>query len=137
MLQISFEGSLYPVEKGTLLKDFLSARELKRTPLLVRLNGQMKDFSEILTEDVEVLLIYSEDKNALHVLRHSAAHLLAHAVTELFPGVQIGIGPDIENGFYYDFLKDEPFIPDDLTIIEDKMNALVQQNIPYPKNRPY
>jgi len=121
------------VEKGTLLKDFLSAQELKRTPLLVRLNGQMKDFNESLTEDGEVQLVYTEDKNALHVLRHSAAHLLAHAVTELYPGTQIGIGPDIENGFYYDFLKDEPFTPDDLTVIEDKMKELVQQNIPIQK----
>ena len=121
------------MEKGTLLRDFLSAQELKRTPLLVRLNGQMKDLNESLTEDVEVQLVYTDDKNALHVLRHSAAHLLAHAVTELFPGIQIGIGPDIENGFYYDFLKDEPFTLEDLTVIEDKMNELAQQNIPIQK----
>ncbi len=133
MVQIRLEGSLYSVEKGTPLKDFLSAQELKRTPLLARMNGQMKDLNESLTEDVEIQLIYTEDKNALHVLRHSAAHLLAHAVLELFPGIQIGIGPDIENGFYYDFLKDEPFTPDDLVGIEDKMKELTRQNIPIEK----
>ena len=133
MIQIRLEGSLYSVEKGTLLKNFLSVQELKKTPLLARMNGQMKDLNEGLTEDVEIQLVYTEDKNALHVLRHSAAHLLAHAVTDLFPGIQIGIGPDIENGFFYDFLKDEPFIPDDLTVIEDKMKELTLQNIPIEK----
>ena len=133
LIQIRLEGSLYSVEKGTLLKNFLSVQELKKTPLLARMNGQMKDLNEGLTEDVEIQLVYTEDKNALHVLRHSAAHLLAHAVTDLFPGIQIGIGPDIENGFFYDFLKDEPFIPDDLTVIEDKMKELTLQNIPIEK----
>jgi len=132
-VQIRLEGVLYSVEKGTPLKDFLSAQELKRTPLLARMHGQMKDLNESLTEDVEIQLVYTEDKNALHVLRHSAAHLLAHAVTELFPGIQIGIGPDIENGFYYDFLKDEPFTPDDLAVIEDKMKELTRQNFPIEK----
>jgi len=133
LVQIRLEGSLYSVEKGTLLRDFLSAQELKRTPLLARLNGKMKDINESLTEDVEIQLVYTEDKSALHVLRHSAAHLMAHAVTELFPGIQIGIGPDIENGFYYDFLKDEPFTPDDLMVIEDKMKELARQNFPLEK----
>ncbi len=133
LVQIRLEGSLYSVEKGISLRDFLSAQELERTPLLARINGQMRDLYEDLTEDVEIHLVYTEDKNALPVLRHSAAHLLAHAVTALFPGTQIGIGPDIENGFYYDFLKDEPFTPDDLTVIEDKMKELILQNIPIEK----
>ena len=133
LVQVRLDGSLYSVEKGTLLREFLSAQELKRTPLLARLNGQMKDLNESLTEDVEIQIVYTDDKNALHVLRHSAAHLLAHAVTELFPGVQIGIGPDIENGYYYDFLKDEPFTPDDLTVIENKMEELARQDIPIEK----
>ncbi|NOR14977.1 MAG: threonine--tRNA ligase [Candidatus Aminicenantes bacterium] len=72
----------------------------------------------------------SEDREALHKLRHSAAHLLAHAVTELFPDVQVGIGPAIENGFYYDFLRETPFTPEDLEAIEAKMRELSQQNIP-------
>ena len=133
LVQIKLEGSLYSVEKDTLLKDFLSARELKRTPMLAWINGKMNDLNASLTEDVEIQLVYTEDKNALHVLRHSAAHLMAHAVWELFPGIQIGIGPDIENGFYYDFLKDEPFTPDDLAVIEDKMKELSLQNDPIEK----
>ncbi len=72
----------------------------------------------------------SEHREALHKLRHSAAHLLAHAVTELFPDVQVGIGPAIENGFYYDFLRDTPFTPEDLEAIEAKMRKLSQQDVP-------
>lgn len=132
-LQIVFEGSPYPVDKGTTIMDFLSSLELKRQPLLVRINGQMKDLMTKLTEDADVQSVYDGDEEALHVLRHSAAHLLAHAVIELFPGIQIGIGPDIENGYYYDFLKDEPFTPDDLIKIEKKMKELVQQNVPIEK----
>ncbi len=66
----------------------------------------------------------------LHMLRHSAAHLLAHAVTDLYPGVQVGIGPAVENGFYYDFLRDQPFTPEDLEDIEKRMRELAQDDIP-------
>jgi threonyl-tRNA synthetase len=66
----------------------------------------------------------------LHRLRHSAAHLLAHAVTDLYAGVQVGIGPAVENGFYYDFLRDQPFTPEDLKDIERKMQELVREDIP-------
>ncbi|MBN2245826.1 MAG: threonine--tRNA ligase [Candidatus Aminicenantes bacterium] len=69
----------------------------------------------------------------LDTLRHSAAHLLAHAVMELFPGTKTGIGPAIENGFYYDFLRDEPFTPEDLHAIEDKMREIAKRNIPIEK----
>jgi len=74
-----------------------------------------------------------EDLEELHKLRHSAAHLLAHAVTELFPDVQVGIGPAVENGFYYDFLRETPFTPEDLVAIETRMHELSQQNVPIDK----
>jgi threonyl-tRNA synthetase len=66
----------------------------------------------------------------LHMLRHSAAHLLAHAVTDLWPGVQVGIGPAVENGFYYDFLRDQPFTPEDLEAIEKRMREFAQADMP-------
>lgn len=72
-------------------------------------------------------------QESLQVLRHSSAHLLAHAVLELFPGTQVGIGPDIENGFYYDFLRDKPFTLEDLSAIESKMHAIVKDDIPIEK----
>ncbi len=71
-----------------------------------------------------------EHDEALHRLRHSAAHLLAHAVTDLYPGVQVGIGPAVENGFYYDFMRELPFTPEDLERIEQKMQELSRSDIP-------
>ena len=71
--------------------------------------------------------------NALDVLRHSSAHLMAHAVLELFPKTQTGVGPATEDGFFYDFLRDKPFTPDDLKVIEDKMRELAKKDIPIQK----
>ena len=73
---------------------------------------------------------HAQQDEGLHKLRHSAAHLLAHAVTELFPGVQVGIGPAVENGFYYDFLREQPFTPEDLEQIERRMHELSQKDVP-------
>ena len=129
-VQIKFEGSLYSVEKGSLLKAFLSERVLNRMPLVALVNGQLRDLSLELTEDADVQPVYEGEESALHVLRHSAAHLLAHAVVNLFPGTQVGVGPDIENGYYYDFLREQPFTLDELVVIEDKMRELAQEDAP-------
>jgi threonyl-tRNA synthetase len=80
--------------------------------------------------EVEVQLRDKNSEEALDVLRHSASHLLAHVVLDLFPGTQTGIGPAVENGFYYDFLREEPFTPEDLDAIEKKMREFVQRDIP-------
>ncbi len=74
--------------------------------------------------------VNGENDEALHRLRHSAAHLLAHAVTDLYPEVQVGIGPAVENGFYYDFLRELPFTPVDLEKIEQRMQELSRADIP-------
>jgi len=83
--------------------------------------------------EAEVQLRKKNSDEALDILRHSASHLLAHAVLDLFPGTQTGIGPAVENGFYYDFLRDEPFTPEDLEAIEKKMGEFVQRDIPIEK----
>ena len=83
--------------------------------------------------DMEIQAIYPDNEEALHVLRHSAAHLLAHAVLDLFPGTKTGIGPAVDNGFYYDFLRETPFTPEDLIAIEKKMREYVQADIPIEK----
>jgi threonyl-tRNA synthetase len=83
-----------------------------------------------LMNEVEVQLRDKNSEEALDVLRHSASHLLAHVVLDLFPGTQTGIGPAVENGFYYDFLREEPFTPEDLDAIEKKMREFVQRDIP-------
>jgi len=78
-------------------------------------------------------LIYEGSDEALDILRHSTAHLMAHAVLDLFPKTQTGIGPAVEDGFFYDFLRDKPFTPEDLSAIEKRMNELSQQDIPIQK----
>ena len=82
---------------------------------------------------MEISLIYKDKIEALEVLRHSTAHLMAQAVLELFPGTKTGVGPYIENGFYYDFLREKPFIMEDLSAIEAKMREIVQKNLKVEK----
>jgi threonyl-tRNA synthetase len=88
--------------------------------------GELRDLAWAPGSDVEVEPVSGDSADGLAVLRHSAAHVLAQAVQELFPGTQLGIGPPIEDGFYYDFLPERPFTPDDLAAIEKRMGAIVQ-----------
>ena len=82
---------------------------------------------------MEIHLNYEGSAEALDTLRHSSAHLMAHAVLELFPGTQTGVGPAVEDGFFYDFLRDKPFVPEDLEAIEKKMRQIAQEDIPIQK----
>jgi len=92
--------------------------------------GFLIDLRAPLDHDVRLSILTPKDPDAIQVLRHSAAHLLAAAVLELFPNVKLGIGPPIDTGFYYDFVRDEPFTPEDLERIEKKMRELAAQDIP-------
>ncbi len=96
--------------------------------LLLKIDGELKDLDTEYSEESRVEEINSQSEEILDVYRHSCAHLLAHAVTELFPDAQYGIGPAIETGFYYDFLTSKPFTPEDLEKISKKMKHLVKQN---------
>lgn len=98
--------------------------------LALRVNGEMRDLSRPLTEDAVVAVVTAADADALELLRHDAAHVMAQAVQELFPGTQVTIGPAIENGFYYDFARDEPFTPADLATIEARMREIVGRDEP-------
>ena len=93
----------------------------------------MVDLTYPLTEDATVRIVTNKSPEALELYRHSTAHLLAAAVTELFPKVQCGIGPPIENGFYYDFVVERPFVPEDLEAIETKMKELASQDHVYER----
>ncbi len=93
-------------------------------------DGVEKDISYVINTDVTLKLITEKDNEALSIIRHSTAHLLAQAVKQLYPEVQVTIGPVIENGFYYDFSYERPFTPEDLQKIEKKMESLVSANIP-------
>src|SRR6202795_506016 len=93
-------------------------------------NSELIDLRRPLDYDVKLQILTEKDADALYVFRHSAAHLLAAAVTELFPNVKLGIGPPIETGFFYEFVREEPFTPDDLGKIEAKMRELAAKDIP-------
>ncbi len=130
MLSIKFEGSAHPLEKGTRIHDFVAGLELRASPLAARVNGGLRDLSTALEEDAEISLVFPDAPEALEILRHSASHLLAHAVLDLFPPAQTGIGPAVDNGFYYDFLRDEAFTPEDLEAIEKRMNEIILEDSP-------
>ncbi len=103
---------------------------LAKATLAGRVNGELVDASYVINDDAEVAIITSKNEEALELMRHDAAHIMAQAVQELFPGTQVTIGPAIENGFYYDFARDKPFADDDLKTIEDRMREIVKRDLP-------
>ena len=104
------------------------SKSLEKVALIMEVDGQLKDLSHQITKDAKVKIITSKDKEGLEVIRHDAAHVLAMAVQELYPGTQVTIGPVIENGFYYDFSRKESFTEDDLKKIEKKMAEIVDRD---------
>ena len=103
---------------------------LAKAALAVRVGGEMKDLSTVIDADAEITIVTAKDEDTLELLRHDCAHVMAEAVKELFPGTQVTIGPNIENGFYYDFARDEPFVPEDLEKIEARMHKIVKRDEP-------
>jgi len=103
---------------------------LARAALAGKVNGKLVDTSHRVASDAEVAIVTERDPEGVEILRHSSAHLLAHAVKELYPDAQVTIGPVIENGFYYDFSYKRPFTPEDLAAIEKKMAEISRQDFP-------
>ncbi|MDX1454055.1 MAG: threonine--tRNA ligase [Gammaproteobacteria bacterium] len=103
---------------------------LAKAALAGKVDGELVDTSHVIDKDAELAIITERDEEGLEVIRHSTAHLLAQAVQELYPDAQVTIGPVIENGFYYDFARDESFTPEDLAKIEKKMKELSKRNLP-------
>ena len=104
---------------------------LAKAALAVRIDGEMKDLATTIDHDANLAIVTAKDPDALDLLRHDCAHVLAEAVQELYPGTQETIGPTIENGFYYDFARDEPFSSDDLEKMEAKMHEIVDRDSPF------
>ena len=104
------------------------SKSLEKVALIMEVDGHLKDLSYQLTKDSKVRIITPKDKEGLEVIRHDAAHILAMAVQELYPGTQVTIGPVIDNGFYYDFSRKEPFTEEDLKKIEKKMSEIVDRD---------
>ena len=105
------------------------SKSLEKVALIMEVDGSLKDLSHNITKDAKVRIITPKDKEGLEVIRHDAAHIMAMAVQELFPGTQVTIGPVIENGFYYDFARKEPFTSDDLKKIEKKMSEIIDRDV--------
>src|SRR5690606_38205143 len=97
------------------------------------LDGKLRDLSDPVADSGKVEIVTRDDPRALELIRHDTAHVLAEAVQELWPGTEVTIGPVIENGFYYDFARNEPFTPEDFPAIEKKMHEIIQRNRPFTK----
>jgi len=121
--KIQFQNSI----RGSEIAEKIS-KSLAKDACVISVNGQIKDLDFLIESDAEVKIITIKDKEGLEVVRHDAAHILAMAVQELFPGTQVTIGPVIEDGFYYDFSRKEPFTEQDLSKIESKMREIVDRD---------
>ena len=129
------DGSSRQVPAGSTPGDVAAAisPRLAKAALAAAVDDRLVDLSFPLQQDARVRIVTPDSPEGLHVYRHSTAHLLAAAVTKLFPGAQCGIGPATEEGFFYDFIVDRPFVPEDLEAIEKKMKELAQQDLPYER----
>ena len=121
--KLDFKGSI----TGLKIAEKIS-KSLMKQALIMSVNGELKDLEHKITKDSSVKIFTSKDKEGLDTIRHDTAHILAMAVQEIFPGTQVTIGPVIEDGFYYDFARKEPFTNEDLEKIEKKMKEIVDRD---------
>ena len=105
------------------------SKSLAKQAMVIAIDGQLRDLDFVIDKDCSVKIFTSKNKEGLETIRHDTAHILAMAVQEIFPGTQVTIGPVIENGFYYDFARKEPFTEDDLKKIENKMKEIVDRDV--------
>jgi len=129
------DGSTREVSPGTPVLDVAAgiSPNLAKSALAAVVDGKLVDLTFPLHHDSVVRIVTDRSAEALPLLRHSTAHLMAAAVTQLFPGAQCGIGPATDEGFFYDFIVDRPFVPEDLEKIENKMRELAQQDLRYER----
>ncbi|UXN04668.1 MULTISPECIES: threonine--tRNA ligase [unclassified Bartonella] len=109
------------------------SKSLAKKAVAFAIDGELRDLADPIQKSGDIELITREDPKALELIRHDCAHVLAEAVQELFPGTQVTIGPVIENGFYYDFARNQPFTSEDLPVIEKKMREIIARNKPFTK----
>jgi threonyl-tRNA synthetase len=136
MVALTFpDGARRDYPQGTTGLDVakgISPSLAKRT-VAMALDGQLADLADPIERDAKIEFINREDPRALELIRHDAAHIMAEAVQSLWPGTQVTIGPVIENGFYYDFFRNQPFTLEDLAVIEKKMKEIVARDKPFSK----
>jgi threonyl-tRNA synthetase len=126
------DGSQRRFEKAVSVLDVAGdiGTGLAKATLAGKVNGKLVDAAFMIEDDASLAIVTGRDEEALELLRHDAAHVMAQAVQELYPGTQVTIGPAIEDGFYYDFSRSEPFTPDDLEKIETRMHEIVKRDLP-------
>ncbi|NMO13850.1 threonine--tRNA ligase [Pyxidicoccus fallax] len=128
------DGSQKQTARGTTIADFVResiGAGLAKAALFARVNGQDMDLARKLEEDAKLQIFTPKSPEALELIRHDAAHVVASAVQRLFPGTQVTIGPATEEGFYYDFFREKPFTPEDLEKIEAEANNELKQDLPF------
>src|ERR1700733_11492473 len=137
MIQVTFpdgaERAYEPGVSGLEIAKSISPSLAKRTVAMVR-NGELVDLADPIDRDATLEFIARDDPRALELIRHDAAHVLAEAVQSLWPGTQVTIGPVIENGFYYDFFRNQPFTPEDFPAIEKRMRELIARDERFKKS---
>src|ERR1700678_4741713 len=136
MIHVTFpdgsERAYEPGVSGREIAKSISPSLAKRTVAMVR-NGELADLADPIDRDAKLEFIARDDSRALELIRHDAAHVLAEAVQSLWPGTQVTIGPVIENGFYYDFFRNQPFTPEDFPAIEKRMREIIARDKPFTK----
>src|SRR5918911_2631293 len=128
------DGSHKQVPAGTTVADFIKTNigpGLARAALFAKLDDEELDLARPLTHGGKLTVFTSKNKEALDLIRHDAAHIVASVVQRLFPGTQVTIGPSTEEGFYYDFYRETPFTPEDLEKIEKAANDEVKKDLPF------
>ena len=136
MITLTFpDGAQRQYDSGITGREIVDgiAKSLAKRTIAMALDGTVTDLADPITQDARIEFLNREDPRALELIRHDAAHVLAEAVQELFPGTQVTIGPVIENGFYYDFARNEPFTPEDFPAIEAKMREIIARDKPFTK----
>lgn len=136
MITLTFpDGAQRQYESGVTGREIVEgiAKSLAKRTVAMALDGTVADLADPIAKDAMIEFLNREDPRALELIRHDAAHVLAEAVQELFPGTQVTIGPVIENGFYYDFARNEPFTPEDFPAIEAKMREIIARDKPFSK----
>ena len=126
------DGSMKEVPQGATIADVAAAigRGLAKAALAGKINGKIVDVYAPVFDGAKIEIVTPKSEAGIDTIRHSTAHLMAHAVQDLFPGTQVTIGPVIENGFFYDFATDRPFTDDDLRRIEEKMTEIARRDVP-------
>jgi threonyl-tRNA synthetase len=136
MITLTFpDGAKREVEQGSTAAQVAASisKSLEKKAVAAVVNGQLVDLADPINADSTLQIVTRDDNRALELIRHDAAHVLAEAVQELHPGTQVTIGPVIENGFYYDFFRNEPFSQADFAPIEKKMREIIQRDKPFTK----